>query len=195
MESWVQDNLSGAEVLAVSQMGYTNESIALAWLDHFIKHVDAGPNSHWRGLFLDTHITYHQNDFVIKCHENKVIPIAFPSHLTHVLQPLDVGVFRPWKHYHNKAIYDALHSLDIEYTISSFFRDLGSICEQTFQPFTIKNSFRESEMYPVSFKQALKKMRNYNKRANVLRLLSTIRQIPKAPARLILRYPLRKVEI
>jgi len=30
IESWVQDNLTGAEVLAVSQMGYTNESIALA---------------------------------------------------------------------------------------------------------------------------------------------------------------------
>jgi len=30
IESWVQDNLRGAGVLAVSQMGYTNESIALA---------------------------------------------------------------------------------------------------------------------------------------------------------------------
>jgi len=71
-------------------MRYTNESIALAWLDHFIKDVDAEPNSQWRVRLLDGHITHCQNDFVIKCHENKVIPIAFPSHLTHVLQPLDV---------------------------------------------------------------------------------------------------------
>lgn len=164
MENWIQDNLSGAEVIAVSQTGYTNEGIALAWLDHFINHVDAGPDKHWRVLLLDGHITHRQPDFVIKCHENHIVPIEFPSHLTHVLQPLDVGVFRPWKHYHNKAIHHALHSLDIEYTMSSFFRDLNSIREQTFQPFTIKNSFQESGMFPVSFKKALKKMRHYNKK-------------------------------
>jgi len=43
--SWVQDNMTGAVVLGVSQMGYPNESSALAWLDHFFKHVDAGPAS------------------------------------------------------------------------------------------------------------------------------------------------------
>jgi len=104
-----------------------------------------------------------KNEFVIKCHENNIVPFQFPSHLTHVLQPLDVGVFRPLKYYHNKAIHHALYSLDMEYTISSFFRDLSSIREQTFQPYTIKNSFLESGMFPVSYKKALKKMHYYNK--------------------------------
>jgi len=51
----------------------------------------------------------------------------------------------------------------MEYTISSFFRDLSAIRQQTFQPYTIKNSFHESGMFPVSYKIALKKMRHYNK--------------------------------
>jgi len=51
----------------------------------------------------------------------------------------------------------------MEYTITSFFRDLSTIQEKTFQPFTIKNSFNESEMFPVSYKKALKKMRSNNK--------------------------------
>ena len=42
IETWIHDNLTSAEAIAVSQTGYTNENIALAWLDHFIKHVDAG---------------------------------------------------------------------------------------------------------------------------------------------------------
>ena len=141
MENWIHDNLTGAEVIAVSQTGYTNEKVALAWLNHFIKHAGAGPNKHWRILLLDGHITHCQDDFIIKCHENHIVPYQFPSHLTHVLQPLDVGVFRPWKHYHNKAIHHALHSLDMEYTMTSLFRDLNTIRENTFQPFTIKNSF------------------------------------------------------
>ncbi|RPA94015.1 hypothetical protein L873DRAFT_1940985 [Choiromyces venosus 120613-1] len=167
MENWIQDNLTGAEVITVSPTGYTSERIALAWLDHFIKHAGAGPDQHWCTLLHDGHITHCQNDFVIKCHEKHIIRFQFPSHLTHVLQPLDVGVFHPWKHNHNKAIHDALHSLDMEYSISSFFRDLSTIRMQTFQAYTIKNSFRESGMFPVSYKMALKTMRHYNKRKPV----------------------------
>ena len=163
MENWIHDNLTGAELIAISPTGYTNEKFALTWLDHFIKQIDTGPNQHWRLLLLDSHITHCKDDFIIKCHENHIVPFQFPSHLTHVLQPLDVGMFRPCKHYHNKAIHHALHSLDIEYTLCSFFRDLSSIREQTFQPYTIKNSFQESGMFPVSFKAGLKKMRHYNK--------------------------------
>ncbi|RPA89563.1 hypothetical protein L873DRAFT_1887743, partial [Choiromyces venosus 120613-1] len=46
IENWIHDNLTGVEVIAVSQSRYTNENIALAWLDHFIKHVGAGPTGH-----------------------------------------------------------------------------------------------------------------------------------------------------
>lgn len=81
MEDWVHDNLSGAEVIAVSQTGYTNESIALSWLDHFIKHVGASPEAQWRILLLDGHITHHKDDFILKCHEYHIVPFVFPSHL------------------------------------------------------------------------------------------------------------------
>lgn len=172
MESWIHDNLTGAEVITVSQTGYTNENVALSWLNHFIKHVGAGPQAHWRILLLDGYITHCKDDFIIKCHENHIVPFQFPSHLTHVLQPLDVGVFRPWKHYHNKAIHYALHSLEIEYPLSSFFRDLSTIRAETFKFYTIKNSFQESGMFPVSYKKALKKMRHYNKSKTVSNHLS-----------------------
>ena len=163
METWVQDSLSSAEVIAVSQTGYTNENSELSWLDHFIKYVGAGPDAkHWRILLLDGHVTHRKDEFIIKCYENIIVPFEFPSHLTQVLQPLDVGVFCPWKHYHNKAIHNALHSLDMEYTISSFFRDLSSIRNQTFKSHTIQNAFKESGMFPASYKSALKKMRHYN---------------------------------
>ncbi|RPA95749.1 hypothetical protein L873DRAFT_1929979 [Choiromyces venosus 120613-1] len=163
MESWIHENLTGAEVITVSPTGYTNENIALAWLDYFIKHIEAGPDKQWHMLLVDEHITYRQDDFIIKCHENHIVPFEFPSHLTHVLQPLDVGVFRPWKHYHKQAIHHALRSLDIEYMISSFFQDLDTICKQTSQSHTIKNSFKNSSMFPVSYKNAIKKMQHYNK--------------------------------
>jgi hypothetical protein len=76
--------------------------------------------------------------------------------LTHALQPLDVGIFHPWKHYHKLAIQAALRSLDFEYTITSFFRDLTSIRQQTFKYHTIINSFRDTGIWPPSAKAGIK---------------------------------------
>ena len=162
MESWIHDNLKGGEVIDQLEIGYTNERIAIAWLNHFIKHTKARLDKPWKLLLLDSHITHENPDFVILAHENHIKPIEYPSHLTHVLQPLDVGVFRLWKHYHNQAIYNALHSLDFEYTIASFFRDLSTIREQTMKPYTIRNSFRDSGMWPINCKIAIKKMCQYS---------------------------------
>jgi len=74
MENWIHNNLTGAEVIAVSQTGYTNEKVALAWLNYFIRHASAGPNKDWRILLLDGHITHCQDDFIIKCHESHIVP-------------------------------------------------------------------------------------------------------------------------
>ena len=84
--------------------------------------------------------------------------------MTHVLQPLDVGVLRPWKHWHNQAIISAIQTLNIEYTISSFLHDLEEICSRTFQHDTIVHAIRDSGMWPVSFKAAQTKMRQYKRR-------------------------------
>jgi len=64
-------------VSAISQTSYTNENIAFAWLDYIIKHVDASPTTYWCLLVLDSHISDHQDDFILKCHENHIVPLCF----------------------------------------------------------------------------------------------------------------------
>ncbi|RPB05436.1 hypothetical protein L873DRAFT_1621598, partial [Choiromyces venosus 120613-1] len=54
-------------------------------------------------LLLDGHITYYKEDFTIKYYEHHIISFKFPSHFIHIFQPLNVGVFWPWKHYYNQA--------------------------------------------------------------------------------------------
>jgi hypothetical protein len=164
MDNWLNDNQTGKELIATSPTGYTNEEIAVAWMKHFIQHTNSGPDKHWKILLMDGHKTHDYPEFVLLADANNIEIIYFPSHLTHILQPLDVAVFRPWKHYHNQAIMNALRSLDFEYTISSFFRDLRDIRENTFKASTIKNAFQESGMWPVSCDAALKKMRVYQKK-------------------------------
>lgn len=155
MDNWIHDYLTGDEAITTSPTGYTNDKVVMDYLDHLILHTKASPTKHWILFFLDGHLTHEYPDFVIKAAEHHIALHVFLSHLTHTLQPLDVGVFRPWKHYHNKAIQNAIRSFDFEYTVSSFFRDLSSIRKETMKPHTIINFFLHSEMWPVDAKAGI----------------------------------------
>jgi hypothetical protein len=38
MASWLSNNITGHEVIIVSESRYTNKGICIVWLDYFIKH-------------------------------------------------------------------------------------------------------------------------------------------------------------
>jgi hypothetical protein len=92
MEAWYPENLKGNELILLSETGYSNSQLAIWWLQHFIEltalHNQGSPTL----LLLDSHISHRSDDFLILAAEHYIILLAFPSHLTHVLQPLDVGI-------------------------------------------------------------------------------------------------------
>jgi hypothetical protein len=51
-----------------------------------------------------------------------------------------------------------------EYNIQAFFRDLPFIRQQTFKASTIKHAFKNTGMWPVSFKAVQKKVIKYKKK-------------------------------
>ncbi len=61
-------------------------------------------------------------EFTIKATTHNIHPYLFLEHLTHVLQPLDVGVFLLYKHWHKKAVQHATCDFDLEYNVASFMR-------------------------------------------------------------------------
>jgi len=134
MVSWYKDlTASGTKVL-LSETGYTNSELSLQYLDHLNQHLDS---TRPKVLLMDQHGSHMDPLFTLKALEYGIHPYAFPGHLTHILQPLDVGVFQAYKHWHKRAVQHAIRSLDIEYNISSFFRDLNSIRIDTFKKGTI----------------------------------------------------------
>jgi hypothetical protein len=164
MDNWISKKLIRKERIAATPTGYTNNQITLQYMDHLIKESRAGPEKPWKLLLLNGHESHMTDEFKLRAAENHIKLFYFPSHLTHALQPLDVGIFRPWKHYHKLAIQNAIHSLDFEYTITSFFHDLTSIREQTMKYHIIVNAFKQSGIWPPSAKAGLKKMRAYKKK-------------------------------
>ena len=65
----------------------------MKYLAHLIKHTRVSDSKPWKLFLLDSHITPEFFDFVVKAHEHHIALHVFPSHLTHALQFLDMGVF------------------------------------------------------------------------------------------------------
>jgi hypothetical protein len=88
--------------------------------------------------------------------------IKFPSHQTHLIQRTDVSCLRPWKvptEVHRKR--DSLTRGGIQ---RSVLPDFLKIRERTFTVRTIKHSFQNAGVWPVSFKAVQKKLERRRKR-------------------------------
>jgi hypothetical protein len=181
MESWYHERLQGDELVLLSDTGYTNSELAMIYLEHFIRHTNAGPTQPTKILLMDSHTSHTSPEFVIRATSMNIHPYPFPSHLTHIMQPLDVGVFQPYKHWHKKAVQHAMRALDVDYNIASFFRDLTEIRENTFKRGTIQGAFRQAGMWPIDSKEAIKKMKVY---APLERSPSPT-QLPQTPTKFI----------
>ncbi|KAI5235166.1 hypothetical protein E4T42_09759 [Aureobasidium subglaciale] len=65
----------------------------------------------WRLLILDGYSSYTAIDFLWFCKQQQIYLLFLPAHTSHVLQPLDLGVFAPLKSRYRSQIA-ALASLD-----------------------------------------------------------------------------------
>jgi hypothetical protein len=81
--------------------------------------------------------------------------------MTHVIQPLDVAIFNPYKHWHDKAVKKAIREGETTYGIADFMYDLPEIRDQTFKPRTIKKGFTDAGLWPLDEKKTLAKMKIY----------------------------------
>jgi hypothetical protein len=94
--SWTTGrNLDNQMVINVSENGWTTRDIALKWLDHFNKHTQTRLQGQYRLLILNGHRSHVSFDFIKKCESYQIIPLCLPPHSTHLLQPLDIGIFSP----------------------------------------------------------------------------------------------------
>ena len=103
-----------------SNSDFTSDKIALKYLKHLINHTNAGPDAEWQLLLIDNHGSHTTPEFSLLANENRIRPFPFIPHLTHCMQPLDVGVFQPYKHWHCKAIEEVVASSFVEYSVSIY---------------------------------------------------------------------------
>jgi hypothetical protein len=57
-------------------------------------------------MLLDRHVSHISSEVIRLCIENKVILLCLLPYTTHLLQPLDIGLFAPLASYYKSEIQD-----------------------------------------------------------------------------------------
>ena len=105
---WHTETSDPKAKFAYTSNGWTNDKLGLEWLCHFDKHTRnrQSGNSRPRLLILDGHRSHINLEFSQYAIDNNIELLCFPSHTTHLLQPLDVGRFGRLQQYYRKAADD-----------------------------------------------------------------------------------------
>ena len=160
LHKWSENNLDGDTLFTTSESGYSNDDIALDWLDHFIAHTARRRRGAWLLLIIDGFGSHMTIPFFEKAEANQILLFRLPAHSTHLTQPLDVGVFQPFKHYHTEAIDNAVRLGDTHFSKLEFLAAFQTMRDQTFKSSTIRHAFKITGIVPFNPEAVLEKIRD-----------------------------------
>lgn len=83
---------------STSSSGWTSDSHGYEWLTRILKPLTRPQDpTTCRLLITDGHSSHVTANVIAFCMENAIELLILPPHTSHILQPLDVGVFAPLK--------------------------------------------------------------------------------------------------
>lgn len=135
-------------LVARSSSSYTNDELSLEWAKHFVRESQKLLKGIYRLLLFDGFDSHYTQEFLEVLEDNKVIAYRLPPHTSHFLQPLDVGCFQPYKHWHAQAVDYATRTGCTSFNKVEFLAAIGSIRAHTFKPRTIQKGWRDTGLVP-----------------------------------------------
>ncbi|XP_034234265.1 uncharacterized protein LOC117641222 [Thrips palmi] len=130
--------------------GYMTTATFLDVINHFVKCTRSSKENPTL-LLVDNVGTHLSGAAIDLCRENGVTLFTFPPHTTHRLQPLDVGIFGPFKTYYDAAINSFLVSNPAVpvtiYHIAGFVKEAFS---KSATPANIIASFQKPGIFPLN---------------------------------------------
>ena len=150
-----EDLLSGAlpgTGSTMSATGWSNSLIFHEYIEtHLSKHIPGGIGTDYTLLIYDGATSHISVPLIEWAKENKVILFVLPAHGSHLLQPLDVGVFKPFKTAYNKEC-QAFMRTNVGRQITRY--DICNlVCKaypKALTPSNIISSFRKIGIWPLN---------------------------------------------
>ncbi|ERF69424.1 hypothetical protein EPUS_09427 [Endocarpon pusillum Z07020] len=97
-------------LLGVSESGYNNNELAYKYIHHLDAQTQKYQKSAHRILVCDEYKSHFTREILEYCEQQNIHIFALPPHTSHLLQPLDVVLFQPYKHFHARAVDQATRS-------------------------------------------------------------------------------------
>ena len=148
--SWTKGGPAGA-IYSVSDSGWMEKENYESWL----KKMFLPATSHLREsapvvLFFDGHHSHISVSIVKYCQQYNVHLVLLPSNTTHVLQPLDVGVYGPLKQVWKKILAEyKLETRAGNIGKEEFPQLLHKLWRRSFKPRHMQGGFRETGLFPL----------------------------------------------
>lgn len=148
-ERFLNECFSGSIALN-NKSGWMTSELFVQVLMHVKKHVLCSTEKPIL-LLLDNHVSHISLEAILYARENGIVMLSFPPHTSHKLQPLDVGVFGPFKRFCKVSFNDYLcnnpgKKIDIydiaKLTQTPFLR--------AFTPENILKSFKSTGIVPFN---------------------------------------------
>ena len=167
-----------------SPNGWTDDAFALKWVTELFDPCTAasvGPLPHL--LILDshgshTHITW---EFARFCKQRNIILFCLPSHSTHLLHPLDVGIFSLLQNFYGRQVDD--YSRDTEEGIkkSVFIPLLHKARLEAISKHNIEQAFATTGIVPLNQRRVYTKLKPKSDNRNPLSSTSPSFQTIRTP--------------
>ncbi|CAH2108862.1 unnamed protein product [Euphydryas editha] len=137
----------GSLGLATSS-GWMNSDLFVTTMKHFIKHTSSSMENPSL-LIMDNHESHLSIEALDLAKENGVTILTLHPHTSAKLQPLDVGIYSPFKSYYNAAMESwLLKNPGKPVTIYDIAELIGIAFTRAMTPTNIINSFKKTGIYP-----------------------------------------------
>ena len=135
-------------LFANSTNGWINNDLFLQWFKFFLASI---PPTRPVLLIMDGHGTHMSIELIELARSSGVHLLCLPSHTTHVLQPLDVGVFKSFKGNFSKACskYLAAHPGRV-ITSDKLASLVAEAWPLSLTPLNILSGFKKTGIYPIN---------------------------------------------
>ncbi|KAL5375218.1 hypothetical protein PMIN02_013148 [Paraphaeosphaeria minitans] len=135
--------------ISVSDNGWTNNELGIAWLKHFDACTSRRQVGSWRLLVLDGHESHQSQAFKDYCLERKILTLCMPAHSSHILQPLDVVCFAPLKLKYSQRVRALARRRVYHINKEGFLPTFRDAFLEMFTPENCKKAFEASSLVPL----------------------------------------------
>lgn len=149
MQRYFMDNATPGSVGYANGSGWMDTEHFIKYFNHFIQHTLASKDNPLL-LIMDNHTSHISLPIVNLARDHGIEIVTLPPHCSHRLQPLDVGVFGPFKHYYDIICDDwsksnAGRAIEIHHVAALADKAL----DESVNKKNIKAGFRRAGIFPL----------------------------------------------